>query len=84
MESKNIVGWKIRRIRIAKGLTVHQLASALPPSAILSSGEVAEIEVGTRKVYDYELPGISKALGVTIKDLFATPPRKQRAKREPS
>lgn len=84
MESKNVTGWNIRRIRIEKGLTIHQLASALPPSAILSSGEVAEIEVGTRKVYDYELPGISKALGVTIKDLFATPPRKQRAKREPS
>lgn len=84
MESKNVTGWQIRRFRIEKGLTVHQLASALPPSAILSSGEVAEIELRTRTVYDFELLGISKALGVTIKDLFATPPRKQRAKREPS
>lgn len=83
MESKNITGWNIRQIRIAKGMTVHRLASALPTSAILSSGEIAEIEVGTRKVYDYELLGISTALGVTIKDLFATPPRKRRPKQEP-
>ena len=83
MDRKNITGWNIRRIRIEKGLTVHQLASALPPSAILSSGEVAEIELRTRTVYDFELLGISKALGVTIKDLFATPPRKRRTKKGP-
>lgn len=76
MESKNITGWNIRQIRIAQGMTVHQLASALPASAILSSGEVAEIEVGTRKVYDYEISGISKALGVPIKSLFITPQKK--------
>ena len=76
MESKNITGWNIRQIRIAKGMTVHQLASALPPSAILSSGEVAEIEVGTRKVYDYEIQGVARALGVTVADLFLTPQKK--------
>ena len=76
MSSKNIVGRNIRRIRIAKGMTVHQLASALPTSAILSSGEVAEIEVGTRKVYDYEIQGIARALEVTVADLFLTPQKK--------
>ena len=76
MTSKNIVGRQIRRIRIARGMTVHQLASALPTSAILSSGEVAEIEVGTRKVYDYEIQGIARALEVTVADLFLTPQTK--------
>lgn len=76
MELKNVTGWNIRQIRIQKGMTVHQLASALPPSAILCSGEVAEIEVGTRKIYDYELLGISKALGVSIERMFATPQKK--------
>ena len=76
MDRKNIVGWQIRRIRIQKGLNVHQLASALPPSAILSSGEVAEIEVGTRKVYDYEIQGIARALRVTVADIFSTPQKK--------
>ena len=78
MESKNIVGRQIRRIRIARGMTVHQLASALPTSAILSSGEVAEIEVGTRKVYDYEIQGIARALEVTVADLFLTPQKNVR------
>ena len=76
MDRKNIVGWIIRRIRIQKGMTVHDLASALPPTAILSSGEIAEIEVGTRKAYDYEILGISKALGVTVADLFLTAHKK--------
>lgn len=76
MESKNIVGWNIRKIRIQKGLTVHQLASALSPPAILSAGELAEIEVGTGKVYDYELLGISEALGVSVDALFLTPRKK--------
>ena len=76
MESKNIVGWNIRRIRIQKGLTVHQLASALPPSAILCAGEIAEIELQTRKIYDFELLGISKVLGVSIESLFVTSQKK--------
>ena len=76
MESKNIVGRQIRRIRIKKKMTVHDLASALPPSAILCAGEVAEIELRTRKVYDFELLGISKVLGVSIESLFLTPRKK--------
>jgi len=76
MSSKNIVGRNIRRIRIAKGMTVHQLAAALPPSAILGAGELAEIEVGTEKAYDYEVLGIADALGVSVDSLFDTPQRK--------
>ena len=76
MDRKNVTGWNIRRIRIQKGLTVHQLASALPPTAILSAGEIAEIEVGSGKVYDYELQGLSEALGVSVDALFLTPRKK--------
>ena len=78
MAKKNIVGWNIRQLRIQKGITLHHLESALPPSAILSSGEIAEIELGTRKVYDYELQGLSEALGVPIDELFLTPRKKVR------
>ena len=73
MEPKNVVGRNIRRIRIKKGMTVHQLAAALPSSAILGAGELAEIEVGTSKVFDYEVLGIAEALGVSVDALFVTP-----------
>lgn len=76
MTSKNVTGWQIRRFRIAKGMTVHQLASALPPSAILSAGELAEIEIQTGKVYDYEIKAIADVLKVPIDALFATPQKK--------
>ena len=76
MTSNNVSGWQIGRFRIAKGLTVHQLASALPPSAILSAGELAEIEVRAGRVYDYEIKAIADVLKVPIDALFATPQRK--------
>lgn len=76
MDRKNVTGRNIRRIRIQRRMSVHQLASALPPSAILSAGEIAEIEVGTGKVYDYEILAIADALKVPIDALFVTPRKK--------
>ena len=73
MERMNITGWNIRRIRISKGMTVHQLASALPPPVILCAGEVAEVELQTRILYDFELLAICQALGVSIESLYSTP-----------
>lgn len=84
MALKNITGWRLRQFRIQKGLTVNQLSSALPPSSPLTSEEIARIELGTRKVYDHEILAISQALGVRVSDLFGTPPRKRRPKREPT
>lgn len=75
MDRKNITGWNIRRIRIQKGMTVQQLSSALPKSSLLSSEEIAQIELGTRRVLDYQVQAISQVLGVSIEDLYATPPR---------
>ena len=82
MALQNITGWNIRRIRIKNGLTVHQLASAMPPSAILSAGELAEIEVRTEKIYDYEIQAIAQALKVPIDALFATPQKKMKKSRK--
>ena len=79
----NIVGWNVRRIRIAKNLTVYQLSSALPKSSPLTSEQINQMELGTRKVFDFEIQAISEILGVPISDLFGTPPRKRRAKKGP-
>ena len=83
MARKNIVGWKIREIRIAKGMTVAQLSSALPKSSPLSSEELAQMELGTRRVLDYQVQAISQVLEVSLSDLFATPPTKRRPKKGP-
>ena len=74
MALKNIIGWQIRRIRIEKGLTVHQLSSALPPSSPLTSEEIARIELGIRKVFDHEIQALSQVLKVSVEDLYATSP----------
>lgn len=83
MESKNIVGWQIRRIRIEKGLTVAQLSSALPTASFLSCEELIQVELQNRKIFDHELWAISRALGVSVDDLYRAPPRKRRAIQEP-
>ena len=83
MALKNIIGRRLRQFRIQKGLTVNQLSSALSKSSPLTSEDLAQIELGTRKVYDHEILAISQALGVRISELFSTPPKKRRAKQEP-
>ena len=71
----NLTGWQIRRIRIEKGMTVNQLSSALPKSSPLTSEMIGQIELANRKLYDQELLAISKVLGVSIEDLYATSPK---------
>ena len=70
MGKKNIVGWRIRRIRIEKGLTVAQLSSALPTPSYLSSEELIQVELCNRKVYDHELWAICQVLKVPVSELF--------------
>lgn len=72
MALKNIIGWQIRRLRVEKGMTVHQLASALPKSSPLTSEEISRIELGARKVFDREIQALCQALDVTVEDLYAT------------
>ena len=76
MAIMNLIGWNIRRIRIEKGMTVNQLSSALPKSSPLTSEMIGQIELANRKLYDQELLAISKVLGVSIEDLYATSPKK--------
>ena len=83
MAIMNLTGWNIRRIRIEKGLTVHQLSSALPAASPLTSEQITQIELGTRRVLDYQVQALSQVLGVRLSELFGTPPRKRRPKQEP-
>lgn len=83
MGRKNITGWLIRQLRIEKGLTVAQLSSALPTASFLSCEELIQVELQNRTIYDHELWAISRVLGVSVADLYRTPPGNRRTKRGP-
>lgn len=70
MSLKNVTGWNIRRIRLQKGLTIHQVSSALPTHSFLSSEELIQVELCNRKVYDHELWAICQVLKVPVSELF--------------
>ncbi len=68
---KNIVGAKVREIRIAKGMSQQALSNKLETMAIyICRGSVSRIEDRQRTVTDIELYGLSKALDISINDLF--------------
>ncbi|GLS91974.1 transcriptional regulator [Psychromonas marina] len=68
----NIIGKKIREIRMAKGLTQEQLATACCLLGFdLSRGTLAKVESQNRQVTDYEIRYFAKALNVAEGDFFA-------------
>lgn len=68
---KNIVGSKIRELRIAKGITQQMLSEKLETMAIyVCRGSISRIEDRQRTVTDIELYGFSKVLDVPIDFLF--------------
>ena len=73
-EDKNIVGNKIRELRIKNGLSQQMLSNKLETMAIyICRGSISRIEDKQRTVTDIELFGLSQALGVPIESLFELP-----------
>ena len=69
---KNIIGKKVRELRIQKGLTQDQLAAKLEINEIkIDRIVISRIESGNRFVPDYELLEIAKALDVTPNHLLS-------------
>ena len=67
----NIVGDKIRSLRIKKGFSQQTLSNKLETLAIyICRGSISRIEDKQRTVTDIELFGLSKILGVPISDFF--------------
>lgn len=67
----NMVGDRIRELRIAKGMSQQALSNKLEMMAIyICRGSVSRIEDKQRTVTDIELYGLAKVLGVSISDLF--------------
>ena len=71
--SMNLVGRKVREIRLAKGMSQQKLSDKLEMLAIyICRGSISRIEEGQRTVTDIELYGLSKVLGVSVEELLET------------
>ena len=70
-KQKNIIGSKLKELRIKKGLTQQQLSNKLETMAIyICRSSISRIEEKQRTVTDIELYGLSKILDVSIESLF--------------
>ncbi len=67
----NLVGDKVRKLRIEKGMSQQTLSNKLEMLAIyICRGSISRIEDRQRTITDIELYGLSKVLGVPIEQLF--------------
>jgi transcriptional regulator with XRE-family HTH domain len=84
MEARKLVGWNVRRLRAAKGLTIEELADRSDADASF----VARLERGTVNVGVVLMGRLAKALGATLVELVvepepgAKPPKPLRAGRK--
>lgn len=67
----NLIGDKVKELRIAKGMSQQTLSNKLEMLAIyICRGSISRIEDKQRTVTDIELYGLAKVLGVPIEALF--------------
>ncbi len=70
-DSMNMVGAKVRQLRIAKGMSQQALSNKLETLAVyICRGSISRIEDMQRTVTDIELYGLAEVLGVPIDELF--------------
>ncbi len=67
----NMIGDRVRELRIKKGMSQQMLSNKLETMAIyVCRGSVSRIEDKQRTVTDIELYGLSKVLEVPMNELF--------------
>ena len=70
-DSKNIIGNKVRMLRIRNGLTQEALAAKLQLNGFnVSALTILRIENGTRFVPDYEVKALSEIFNVCYEELL--------------
>lgn len=70
-KAQNMVGDKVRKLRIAQKMSQQTLSDKLETYAIyICRGSISRIEDKQRTVTDMELYGLAKVLGVSIEELF--------------
>lgn len=69
----NMIGDKVKELRLAKGMSQQAVSNKLETMAIyVCRGSISRIEDKTRTVTDIELYGLSQVFGVNIEDFFNT------------
>ena len=69
--AQNLVGEKVRSLRIQQKMSQQVLSDRLETMAIyICRGSISRIEEKRRTVTDIELYGLARVLGVSIEELF--------------
>lgn len=67
----NMIGSKLKKLRIARKMSQQELSNKLEMLAIyVCRGSISRIEDKQRTVTDIELYGLAKVLGVSIEELY--------------
>ena len=69
MDAKAIVGWNVRRLRVARGITQERLAFA----SMLDRAYTGRIERGLENLTVNAIEALAVALDVHISELFVEP-----------
>ena len=70
-KEQNMVGDKVRKLRIEQKMSQQTLSDKLETHAIyICRGSISRIEDKQRTVTDMELYGLAQVLGVSIEELF--------------
>ena len=70
---KNMIGKKVRQLRIEKNMTQQELSAKLETMAIyICRDSISRIEDQSRTITDIELYGLSQVLSTPIEELFQT------------
>ena len=70
-KASNMVGDKVRELRMAKKMSQKLLSAKLETYAVyICRGSISRIEEKRRTVTDIELYGLAQVLGVDIGDFF--------------
>lgn len=70
-QKQNMVGPRIKQLRLEKGMTQKTLAERLEALAVyVCRGSISRIEEQKRTITDIELAGIAEVLQVDISEFF--------------
>lgn len=69
MDTRQIIGWNLRRLRVAKGISQERLSL----EALIDRAYVGRVERGEENVTVSTLEALASALDAPVSELFVTP-----------